>query len=441
MQFAEAVSYLLSLGHETLAIKLGLRNIELLLERLGHPERSYFSIQIAGTNGKGSTAAMLESICTAAKLNAGLFTSPHLSSITERIRIAGREISNGQFADCATVVRRAVEGLAAESLIAAVPTFFEQVTAIGLLAFDNAKVDLAILETGLGGRLDATTAVGARLVGITPIAMDHERHLGDTIRKIASEKAAIIRPGTSAVIAPQSEEVDKVILERAEKSRVVVNLHDWRCEVDHLSEVGRAHINLQTSKDSYENVPLGLLGRHQIVNAATAVRLAESLRNFGFGITHSAIVAGLQNVTHAGRLELFEGRPRVLLDGAHNPAGAAALRDYLDEFVTGPITLVFGAMEDKRLDEMAAVLFPAAKNLVLTRPANPRAASLEQLSIAAGKYFEPDRLRAVDSPVEAMQLARQLTPADGLICVAGSLYLVGEIREAEIEKRPSKNKV
>src|SRR5438034_3926953 len=200
MQFAEALNYLLSLGHETLAIKLGLRNTELLLDTLGNPQKSYFSVQIAGTNGKGSTAVVLESICRAAGLKTGIYTSPHLVSITERVRINGRKIRPNRFAANASRVREAAERLLAKRQIGALPTFFEQVTAISLLAFKESRAEIAIFETGLGGRLDATTTARAGLIGITPIALDHEEYLGLNLAAIAEEKAAIIRPGATVIV-------------------------------------------------------------------------------------------------------------------------------------------------------------------------------------------------------------------------------------------------
>ena len=221
MNFDQANQYLLSLGHETLAIKLGLRNIELLLESLGNPQKSYKSVQIAGTNGKGSTAAMLDSICRAAGISVGLYTSPHLVSITERIKLGGNEISEEAFARFASEVRLAAQQLVASEKLAALPTFFEQVTAIALLAFREAGLKLAILETGLGGRLDATTAVGAGTVAITPISLDHQEYLGETLVEVAAEKAAIIRPNSVVVVAPQADAVRRVILERCRECDVI----------------------------------------------------------------------------------------------------------------------------------------------------------------------------------------------------------------------------
>src|SRR5690349_8344417 len=246
MQFDEAVQYLLGLGHETLTIKLGLRNTELLLAALDNPERSYFVVQIAGTNGKGSTAAMLDSICRAARIRAGLYTSPHLVSMTERIRIAGADIAPDDFARHATTVRTVAEDLLARGEIEALPTFFEQVTAIALLAFREACVNVAILETGLGGRLDATTAANASIVGITSIAMDHEDYLGDTLASIAAEKAATIRPGVTAIIAQQQPEALAVLLERCAavgvQPSVAVNTDFIKQIRLGLREIGRAHV-------------------------------------------------------------------------------------------------------------------------------------------------------------------------------------------------------
>ena len=226
MDFEAAVGYLLSLGHETLTIKLGLRNTELLLAALDNPEGAFPSVQIAGTNGKGSTASMLDSICRAAGINSGLYTSPHLLSITERIRIGGTPITPEEFANCTTTVRDISAQILAEKQLEALPTFFEQLTAIALLAFRKAGIKLAILETGLGGRLDSTTAAEARIVAITPIALDHEEYLGNTIESIAAEKAAIIRPGVKAVIAKQEPEALKVIMKRGEEAGVTPILLD-----------------------------------------------------------------------------------------------------------------------------------------------------------------------------------------------------------------------
>jgi dihydrofolate synthase/folylpolyglutamate synthase len=424
MEFTETLSYLLSLGHETLAIKLGLKNTELLLEELGNPQHSFASVQIAGTNGKGSTAAMLDAICRQAGLRTGLFTSPHLISITERIKIAGCEISPDEFAGLATRVRTAAEGLVAQGKLPALPTFFEHVTAIALLAFKDAGVALAILETGLGGRLDATTVAGARIVAITPIALDHQDYLGATLAEIASEKAAIIRPGTTAIIAAQQDEASEVIRKRSAECAVEPSLADYATSIQAVTADGRFTVTFETSEGRYESVKLGLRGRHQIENAATVIRIAEALSQQGWKIPPAAIVTGIQTAEHAGRLELVGG---YLLDGAHNPSAAQTLWEYLDEFIKVPLTLVFGAMRDKNLVEMAAILFPAATQLVLTQVDNPRGASAEELHEIAVAIGVPN-VFVTHSVSEALARANEVTSPPGLVCVTGSLYLLGEVK-------------
>jgi dihydrofolate synthase/folylpolyglutamate synthase len=416
MQFQAAVEYLLGLGHETLAIKLGLRNTELLLNTLDNPERAFPSVQIAGTNGKGSTAAMLDSVCGAAGIKCGLYTSPHLVSITERIRISGAEITREDFAACASVVREASEQLLRDKQIEALPTFFEQLTAIALLAFRNAGIELAILETGLGGRLDSTTAANAGIVGITPVAMDHEEYLGHSLASIAGEKAAIIRPGVRAVIAKQQPEALEVLMRRCEETGVTPILESDAQTIVETTCDGRFCV---TFDNRYERVLLGLRGRHQIDNAAVAIRLAELLQ-----IPPSAIVKGIETATHPGRLELLSS---FLLDGAHNPAGCRSLRAYLDEFAPRPLTLVFGAMRDKQLDQIGEILFPIAGVLILTPIENPRSASIEMLQLVADR-FANGSVVAAESSAEALRIATEKTPPHGLICVAGSLYLIGELR-------------
>ena len=408
MSFNEALSYLLSLGHETLTIKLGLANTETLLSALSDPHKRFPSVQIAGTNGKGSTAVTLDSICRAAGIRTGLFTSPHLISITERIKINGEQISEADFARLTDQVKATSAELVRQGRLETLPTFFEQVTAIALLAFREAKVELAILETGLGGRLDSTTAAGAEIVAITAIAKDHEEYLGHSLAEIAAEKAAIIRSGVTAIVASQKEDALEVILGRCETVGVEPR----------LVEPGR-----------YENISTGLRGRHQIENVSTAIALAEALRERGFNITHEAIIRGVETVTHPGRLELWAGQPGILFDGAHNPAAALALRYYLDEFVKQPITMIFGAMRDKALPAMASVLFPKANELILTKLDNPRAATIEMLMGAVPDSFDNAKVLQALSVAEALKFARQVTPASGLVCVTGSLHLVGAVQQ------------
>src|SRR5205085_1532594 len=230
------------------------------------------------------------------------------------------------------------------------------------------------------GRLDATTTARAETVAITPIALDHQEYLGETLAEIAAEKAAIIRPGATAIIAPQAPEALDVILERCAECEVTPRLCECEAKVLNADEAGRLRVTFETKTERYENVRLSLRGRHQATNAAVAISLAEALRERGFSIPSVAIVEGLEQSIHAGRLDLRAGSPALLFDGAHNAAGARALRAYLDEFVKAPITLIFGAMRDKDLREIAATLFPVAQKLILTQPTNPRAAAPETLA-------------------------------------------------------------
>jgi dihydrofolate synthase/folylpolyglutamate synthase len=426
MNFKESLAYLLSLGHETLAIKLGLGNIEKLLDALGQPQQGFRKVQIAGTNGKGSTAVMLEAICRAAGIKTGLYTSPHLVNITERIGICGQEISREDFARLTSQVREAATRLVETGALPALPTFFEHVTAIALVAFKETGVDLAILETGLGGRLDATTAARAEVVAITPVALDHQEYLGSTLAEVAAEKGAIIRRGSVAIIAPQTPEAMHVILQRCVESEVRPRIISDEMKVLSADERGRLRVSFKTLHDVYEDVQLGLPGRHQAVNASVALAIAEELRGHGFQISREAVAVGLENAFNPGRLEWQEGHPAFLFDGAHNAAGARALREYLSEFITAPVTLIFGAMRDKDLREMAAELFPAARHLVLTEIDNPRSANLNTLAQLAQNYFAAESISMTSNVSEALRAATEQTPPDGLICVTGSLYLIGE---------------
>ena len=446
MTFEESLAYLLSLGHETLAIKLGLTNTEVLLDALGNPHKHFPSVQIAGTNGKGSTAVMLDSICRAAGIRTGRFTSPHLISITERVSINGEQISRDEFSRLTSRVKATAEELVTQRDLETLPTFFEHVTAIALLAFAEAKVELAILETGLGGRLDSTTAAGAEIVAITPIAMDHEEYLGDTLAKIAAEKAAIIRPEVTAVVAWQLPEALEVILEQCQRCRIEPRLipdistifsksspHQPGAPNSQIlpraTEDGRICVALRTTQRRFEEVRLGLRGRHQMTNATVAISLAEALRERGFEISSDAVKCGIETATHPGRLEFWEGPPSILFDGAHNPAAARVLREYLDEFVTKPITMVFSAMQDKALSKLASTLFNAADTLILTELDNPRGASLESLKHAVPRNIDGAKVQSARSVDEAMLLAERVASPTGLICVTGSLYLVGAVQK------------
>jgi dihydrofolate synthase/folylpolyglutamate synthase len=426
VNFAESEAYLYSLGNEVETMKLGLDNIRKLLTALDNPEKKYLKVQVAGTNGKGSVCAFLNSICLEAGIKTGLYTSPHLVSMTERVKIGGNDISQEHFAEFASRVRSESERLVDTGVLENVPTFFEQITAMALVAFAEANVELAILETGLGGRFDAVTAASAEMCAITRIDLDHQRYLGETLEEIAAEKAAIIRESSHVVIGKQSPIALKVILGHCESLGVTTNDEIYRpWKVVRNSDDS---VSVETTKYTFPHVVLVLEGEHQVENAETALNIAQGLEyQFRFEIEDGeCIVRGLQNARHPGRLEWIGN---VLLDGAHNQGGARALAAYLDEFVECPITLVFGAMGDKNVAEIAEILWPRAHRVILTSPQNVRALTADELADMKPNEIDSARITKTNSVSEAMGIAISNARSDETILVTGSLYLVGEARK------------
>ncbi len=431
MNFDEATKYLYSLGNEILAMKLGLESVRALARASGAPQSRFPAIHIAGTNGKGSTAAMTASILRASNLRAGLYTSPHLVSVTERIRIGEDEIDKDDFARLATDVRATSERLVAEKELPVIPTFFEQMTMIAYLYFAEREVDLAVLEVGLGGRLDATNICEPVVTAITPIGFDHQQYLGDTLSSIAGEKAGIVKPGVPVVIAQQSGEAMAAIIERCDRlnAPIIVTSNPFGIEaIDGVENIGRYRFRYCATLGEY-NAESGLRGRHQIANALVAIHIAEQLQIAGFDIPQAAIIEGLNNTKWPGRLEIVRSSPAtapLLLDGAHNAAGAKALREFLDEsFHSIPITIIFGAMADKAIGEMSEIIFPAASQVIVTRIASPRAAEPGEIAETVHHDVIP-----IETANLALIEALRITPPDGLIVVCGSLFLIGEISQS-----------
>ena len=404
-------------------MKLGLENIRKLLEALGNPQNNYLKVQVAGTNGKGSVCAFLDSICNAAGIHAGSFTSPHLISITERIRINGGDIREKNFSKYATLVREAAESLLAEGELEYLPTFFEQVTAIALIAFADAGVELAILETGLGGRLDATTAANAEIAAITRIDLDHQEYLGYTLTDIALEKVAIIRSDSKVIALHQSREVEQAISGRCREVGVEPIWTPKAVEIKDVPVIlPTLYGSIQTSKTLYKGLEFwDMLGKHQFEDAALAIEVAELLGDYAFNMSTERISIGLMNARNPGRLEYMG---KFLFDGAHNVGGAKALASYLAEFERQPITLVFGAMHGKDVAEMIKMLFSAAARIVLTAPDNSRALTCDELI-----EILPDEISRKNSVTNAIEIAETITPDDNIILVTGSLYLVGDVKK------------
>ena len=474
MNFAEAVEHLYALGPELAPTpgaprrKFDLAHMRALAAALGNPQDRVPAVLIAGTNGKGSTAATLASILTAAGYRTGLYTSPHLIHVNERIQISRSgvlsPIGDDDFARLYTQVDAACEDLVARNQLPVLPSFFERVTAIGFLFFAEAEADIMILEVGLGGRLDATNIVEPLVSVITDIALDHQEYLGNTITEIAGEKCGILRPGGTLVTLPQHPEANQAIGVAATAQDVhgisaaplipparrndeapleaSITRNRYTLNLDDETEPGLLHVDSP------------LPGHHQQRNLALAISTAFALRNktsnkqpvtgnrVWYNITNAAIEAGIRNTVWPGRLEFFP--PNLLLDVAHNPAGAWTLRSAIAALPESqPRTLIFSCLRDKSLTEMSRILFPLFDSsadgdplrrhdhVILAPIANPRAAAVEDLLAAA--HFLGVPAHAAPHIAGALAQARQITPANGLILATGSVYLVGEVRALALQ--------
>ncbi|MGA3294872.1 MAG: folylpolyglutamate synthase/dihydrofolate synthase family protein [Candidatus Acidiferrales bacterium] len=435
MNYDESVRALMALGRELAAPqqarvqKFGLENITTLAEALGNPHRSIPCAHIAGTNGKGSTAAMLDSILRAAGLRVGLYTSPHLERINERLRIDGEDISDDAFAAAWTRVQAAIEPLLAAGKLGAHPTYFECMTAMAFVAFAEKGIDFAVYEVGLGGRLDATNIVQPEVAVITSIDFDHEDFLGHSIEEIASEKAGIIKPGAWVVSSAERPEARAVIARRCKEldARLVEIDTTWR--VEETDSSGGCYRAVAAPLHSRKTLAIEppLPGRFQIRNALAAATAAHLLSERGFPIDDEAITAGIRAVRWPGRLERLRERPAVFLDGTHNPAGARELLRFWEENFKGRrILLVYGAMRDKAVDEIAGLLFPAADFVILTEPRQPRAISAPLLAEMTSHLAANSAI--VRDPGEALERAIEMASPEDAVFATGSLYLVGDLR-------------
>ena len=398
---------------------------------MDNPERAYPSAHIAGTNGKGSTAAFLEQILRDAGFRTGLNTSPHLEKINERLRINGQDIRDEEFAAVLTHIHDLIEKLLAEGQLRAHPTYFECVTAMAFAFFRAERVDFAIFEVGLGGRLDATNILVPVVSVITRVAFDHENFLGHSIAEITGEKAGIIKPGVPVILAgEQPEDARRIIRERAAQleSPLVETAAAYRVESIRMDGgCVRAKISETATGWSIEIAPQ-LPGRFQLQNALNALAVARVLVQQGLHIPDSAIASGIAHAVWPGRIEKLQSHPDVYLDGAHNPSAAQELASFLREnFAERTIRMLFAAMRDKAVDEIAGTLFPLASEVIFTEPRNPRAISAPQLAEIAGHHAS--RFRVIPEAETALETALAESAPEDAIFVTGSLYLVGQLRQ------------
>ena len=414
--------------------KFDLEHMRVLTDALGYPERRFPSVLIAGTNGKGSTAATLASILSAAGHRTGLYTSPHLVRVNERIAIDGEAVSDSEFAEMHSRIESVSQALVRAGKLDQHPSFFETLTAMAFEYFASAGVDLAVLEVGIGGRLDATNVADPMLSVITDISLDHMEWLGNTLTEIAREKLGILRTKGTLITLPQHPEVNDAIGEAIRQLDArVINANAYVPPITPASAAFAVESD-GAPRNRYWLAVLGkqiavdspLTGRHQLRNVALAVAAAVELnQGFGFKVSPQDISKGIANTRWPGRFQVLRGSPEIVLDVAHNPAGAWALRSALSSRYDGqPLTIIFGAMGDKAIGEIAEILFPLAEEVIAVKVDSPRAASGEEIReiashVGTSMIVEPD-LRS------AMRSVRQHSRP---VVVTGSVYLVGAALE------------
>jgi len=415
--YSETLEYLFALHR--FGIKLGLEAISDILHKLKNPQRRYATLHIAGTNGKGSSAAMVAAMLQAGGYRVGLYTSPHLMDFRERIRVQDDDISTDCVCELTERIRRIADPL--RSL-----TFFELTTALAFQYFQDQQVDIAVVEVGLGGRYDATNVLDPLGVLITGIGLDHETYLGPTLQSIAREKAGIIQRKVPVVLGPMPENVGQTIENLAQD--LDAPLYRYGQEFSILS-ISQTRFSYRGIRESFSELQTNLLGRHQMTNAGNALALLESATSERFPLSSGAMTFGLQHVCWKGRLEILQHNPLIILDGAHNSLGASVLFDFLQSQLHDcpgrKLILILGMMQDKNHAEFLQILLPLVDSLFVTQPHMNRAATVEELVQAVSR--KDLEASVIADPWEAYCKARDVADASDLICVTGSLFLVGEI--------------
>jgi len=424
-----AIEWLYSL--QGLGVKLGLENIRALLDRIGHPEASYRKVLVGGTNGKGSVCAMLEAILRRHGLKTGMFSSPHLVRPNERVRINGHDLPDADLHRILFYLRDRIGSGLEAGILDAHPSFFETITATSLQAFHEEQVDVAILEVGMGGRLDATNSGDVDVSVVVTVDLDHTKSLGPTLELIAVEKGGIIKPGrplVSGVVQDSPRDILQSICEERGATWIDANTSST------LAYTGGSSFTIETRERRYPGLNLSLAGAHQRENTRIAIVALEALAGrIGLDIDPGAVATALAGVRWAGRLEWIPGRPPLLLDAAHNAAGAAILADFLATLDGPPPVLLFGATREKNLDELLLPLAPFVRGIVASKPGVQRAMEPDLIYEYAHAYFRPVEMRS--APAEALEAARSIAGPEGAVLVAGSLYLVGNVMAA-LETEP-----
>jgi dihydrofolate synthase/folylpolyglutamate synthase len=424
MNHKEALKFLALRGNEVQTMHLGLHRTIAVMKALGNPQNSYASVHIAGTNGKGSVASMCESILRQAGLTTGLYTSPHLVRVEERMRINGTRITPRAFAAVASRIRDTEAMLLKKRILDRLLTTFEFLTCCAFLYFADKKIDIAVIEVGLGGKLDSTNVITPNVTIITGIALDHQYLLGNTLTEIAGEKAGIIKKNVPVICGCCIPAPRRVIQKRAREVGAPLTETCDACAIRIKGNSrGRYFFDLKTPVRKYRNLRLSLSGEHQVRNASLAVMAIEALSAFPINVRE--IRRGLGRTCWAGRLDEYRSRRRTLLDGAHNPEGAQLLREFLDRRKEKEVHLVFGAVRDKDIRKIGAALFPVADSIHLTPLANTRSAAPADVASMHRSFFPIIRIHK--NMKDALNAAWKECSPSGLVVVTGSLYLVGEL--------------
>jgi dihydrofolate synthase/folylpolyglutamate synthase len=417
MTYEHATAFLFSRMQK--GMKLGLETMQTLAKRTGHPQNRFTSIHIAGTNGKGSTAAILESILREAGYKTGLYTSPHLIDMRERIKVCGKTITREKVIEILTRLIPHIEATGA--------SFFEILTAMAFLYFSEMEVDTAVLETGLGGRLDATNIVTPKMTIITGIGMEHTKILGKQLKPITREKAGIFKHGIPCISGVTNPRIAAYLKELAMERQVPIIFTKDHVTTSgvHLSRYG-SRFNCRTSDSIYRDLNMKLPGKHQIENCSLALQAVETLRRDSYSIPEDAVRRGLENVQWRGRLDLLQEHPSILLDSAHNPIGIKRLVQAIKQlFEYDSLILIFGVLRDKDYSKMISTIAPLADRIIFTRPLSPRALEPEELMLLPA--VQGKKIETIPQIQEAWNRAVDLAQRADIVCVAGSIYLVGEV--------------
>jgi dihydrofolate synthase/folylpolyglutamate synthase len=412
---------------QNLGIKFGLENVREILGSFQNPHRKYPSVLVAGSNGKGSVCAFLTRILSLHGFRAGLFTSPHLVDVEERIRIGEELIPRQTFCRLLTKLRFKIEELISSKRLLNPPTYFEHLCCLAFLYFAEQRVDLAFLEVGMGGRFDATNVVDPEVSIITTISAEHQKFLGESLSQIAFEKAGIIKHGVPVVCGAREMEAYTTIKNRAEELEApFFFVFDRKNDFSERKTSSGYVFDFRMDKEVYTYRP-SLLGEHQGRNAAIAIVVSHVLSQGWKKLEKEKIILGIESTRWEGRLESIPGEPLVLLDGAHNEEGAVILREYIKKHVSAPLVLVFAAMQDKKIERIADILFPLAKTILLTRFPYFRACPPEEIREKVTAY--ENKILCEPDAAKAFRMAKELAGHDGVVLVTGSLFLVGEIKK------------